>query len=249
MQSKNPLSIQLWSLRDYASENYLDVFKVAAEAGFKAVEMWPSDKASPQEIADAAKKHGLTVSGAHIGMDRLRADLDGVIEEAKTVGYRHVICPFLDPKLYATAASCVAIGEEFNQIGEKVREAGLRFSFHNHGAEFRTVEGKYALDWALEACEPRNVGLELDCDFVHTDGPGGAAYLRQQGARAELVHLKDGTKDGETPLAQGDADLEGAVAVAREIGAAAWFVAEHGLWKRGDEEKIREARERLEKFV
>lgn len=243
---KNPLSIQLWSLREFGGEDYTEIIRVAARAGFGAVELWNSTAATPEAIRDTCGELGLAVSASHVGLDRLRSDLDAVIAEAKAIGLQYILCPWLDPEPdLAAVKSCVALGEEFNRIGEAVRQAGLTFGFHNHWAEFTVLDGKYALDWIFESCEPRNVCAQIDTYFAHSAGPGAVEAVRRYGIRCQLVHLKDGNQDEELPLGTGEVDFKAAVEAAEQLGSVDWYAAEHGLFDGSSEEPVKQAYLRL----
>jgi hypothetical protein len=52
----------------------------------------PLAKSKPELTAD-----NLLVSGAHVGIDFLRGNLDQVISDLKLLGARYVICPWIAP--------------------------------------------------------------------------------------------------------------------------------------------------------
>lgn len=216
-----PISIQLWSLRDPINADFAGTLKQIAALGYAGVETAGFGNLGAEDAAAAVKDAGLRCSGMHVGLDRLRSDLHQVVLEARLMETRDVICPWVHPSLLSDRASCERFGSELDVIGEALRCYGLRFHFHNHGAELALVDGRPALDWILDAAAPRNLGCQVDVYWVHVGGKCPAAFLREQGRRVRLIHLKD-----EWEIGSGPVDFQAVFEAVDAIGAAEWFVVE-----------------------
>jgi sugar phosphate isomerase/epimerase len=109
------------------------------------------------------------------------------------------------------------VGKSLEPIAAKVKEAGIRFAYHNHAHEF---EGD-GLDKFYAATDPELVLAELDLAWVHIGGQDPAAYLRKMGKRAPLVHLKDydpNEKPQWRPAGTGVLDFDSILAACDELG-------------------------------
>ncbi|MDR2675938.1 MAG: sugar phosphate isomerase/epimerase, partial [Opitutaceae bacterium] len=218
-----PIALQMWSLRDDMQKDFAATVAAVAQAGYAGVELAGYGNLDAAGAAAALKNAGLRAAGMHTGIARLRDELPQVIDEARLLGARNVICPWLPPAAFSSPGGCERIGEELNAIGAKLRAAGLRLGYHNHAAEFAPpVGGRAVFDWLLDASEPRNLAAELDVYWAHVAGKNPVDFIREQGRRITLLHLKD-----EKELGLGPVDFE---AVFRAVDAAApaieWLIVE-----------------------
>ena len=115
------------------------------------------------------------------------------------------------------------LADRLDRIGERLRSHGLRFAYHNHDFELADGEDRLA---AMLARAADHLALELDVFWADHAGFDPAAYLRDQGRRVLLVHLKDGRHQplAHTPLGDGDLELGPAIAAALETGVEALYV-------------------------
>lgn len=218
---KIPVSLQLWSVRESVQTDFAATVTEVAKMGYAGVETAGLGNMDAAQAAEVLKEVGLKVSGMHVGIAALRSDLSKVASEAHLLGSRHVICPYFPRELFRSAAACQAIGEELNEIGARLRAFDLRFSYHNHAFELEMIEGRRGFDWLLDAAEPRNLGCEADVYWVHTGGKNPAAFIREQGRRIQLLHLKD-----EAEIGGGPVDFPEVFAAADAIGSVEWYVIE-----------------------
>ncbi|MDD2762838.1 MAG: sugar phosphate isomerase/epimerase [Opitutaceae bacterium] len=240
---KPPVALQLWSLRDDCQKDFATTVAAVAKAGYRGVELAGYGNLDAPGAAQAIARAGLKVSGMHVGLPRLRSELAQVIKEARLFGTRQLICPYRPKEDYASAAACQDIGAELNAIGAALRGEDLKFSFHNHAAEFATVDGRRVFDWILDAAEPRNLHCQLDVYWAHVGGKDPAAFIREQGRRIELIHLKD-----ETELGLGPVNFTEVFAAADAIGAVEWYVVEQEKYHHAPLESVRLCFEQLQRW-
>ncbi len=237
---KIPLSLQLYSVRGDTATDFAGTVAAVAKMGYPAVELAGYGNLDAKGAKAALDAAGLKVSGVHAGIDAMRNDFDRVVNEALYFGTREVICPWWHPQQYLSAAACSRIGEELGSIGAALRAFGLRLSFHNHAAEFAVVEGRTVLDWILSAAAPRDLSSELDVYWAHVGGVPPEKFLRDQGARVRLLHLKDAKEIGLGPV-----DFTQVFAAAESIGAVEWYVVEQEWYNHAPMESVRRCYEQL----
>jgi len=241
--NKIPLSLQLYSLRDDTKLDFAATVAAVAQIGYTGVELAGYGNLDAPAAKAALDTAGLRVSGMHVGIAALRADLNKCLAEALLFGTRHVICPHWPPALYHSGAACTRIGEELGAIGATLRAHGLQLSFHNHAAELATVDGRRVFDWLLDAAAPRDLGCEADVYWLHVAGKNPAAFLREQGRRVHLIHLKD-----ETELGLGPVDFAAVFAAVEAVGATEWYVVEQEKYNHAPLESVRLCFEQLKRW-
>jgi sugar phosphate isomerase/epimerase len=220
--NKLPIALQMWSVRDEMHNDFAATAAAIAKMGYAGVELAGCGNLSATAAAAALKTAGLRTAGMHVGVDRLRAEIPRLIAEAQLFGTRNIVCSSWPAGQFTTAAACERIGEELNAIGATLRAAGLRLGFHNHAAEFAPpVENRAAFDWMLDASEPRNLGVELDVYWTQVAGKNPAAFMREQGRRVTLLHLKD-----EKELGLGPVDFENVFRAVDTADALEWLIVE-----------------------
>lgn len=240
---KIPVSLQLYSIRDLTKADFSAAAAQVAAIGYTGVELAGYGNLDAKGARAALDAAGLKVSGMHVGMKALRGEFQKVVDEARVVGTRDVICPWWQPEELSSRAAVEKIGEELNLVGARLRAEGLRFSFHNHGTEFKVFEGRPAMDWLLGAAEPRNLLGEVDVYWVHFAGYSPAKFIRDQGARIPLIHLKD-----EKELGLGPVDFTEIFSAAESVGAVEWYVVEQEAYNHAPIASVRLCFEQLRKW-
>ena len=240
---KIPIALQLYSVREATQTDFAGTIAAAARIGYTGVELAGYGNLDAPGAKAAVTAAGLKVSGMHAGINALRGDLGTVVSDALLFGTRNVICPWLPPAHYLSAAACQHIGEELGGIGAALRAFGLRLSFHNHASELAVVEGRSVFDWILSAAAPRDLAAELDVYWSHVGGCPPEKFIRDHGARVPLLHLKD-----EKELGLGPVDFTKVFAAAESVGAVEWYVVEQEQYNHAPLESVRRCFEQLKQW-
>lgn len=203
-----PIGLQLYSVREDLARDYAGALKRVAAIGYREVEAAGFYNRSASDVKRMMSDAGLRCVSAHYSLADLLKSTDATIAYAKTLGLEYVICsaPWsADPArlekypggswqgiLHAmTLEDWKWNADQFNQLGCKMQEAGLKFGYHNHTMEFRKEEGGTGYQVLLEDTDPRCVTLELDCGWAIAGGQDPAKILRRYPGRFAMLHLKD----------------------------------------------------------
>ena len=200
-----PIGLQLYSVRDLLPKNYEGTLQQLGAMGYREVEAAGFFGHSPSEVKQAMANAGLNCVSAHYPLRDLLPMLEEVIQFGKDAGLKYIVCasPWLkDPSRVKDPGSRAARdamtlddwrwnAEQFNDIGERVNAAGLRFAYHNHTAEFRSENGLVFYDELLRATDPAKVTMEMDCGWVIVGGKKPADYLSRYPSRFSMLHVKD----------------------------------------------------------
>jgi sugar phosphate isomerase/epimerase len=119
------------------------------------------------------------------------------------------------------------VADEVNESFANARARGMALGYHNHWWEFETRHsGKSAHELLLALLEPE-IFAELDTYWARVGGRDPAQVVTELGARARLLHLKDGPADGPkspmTAVGDGVLDFQAIVAASDTV---CWHIVE-----------------------
>ncbi len=193
--------------------------KRVAAVGYQAVELSPIGKVPLADLKKGLDDFGLKCPSGHYMLPDLLTKLEQHVDAAKQVGqeYMVVTVPWVaDPSRFKADPAGGQMGfflaviqgltlddwkwnaEQFNRVGEQVKEAGLQLAYHNHNFEFKSYGSTTGYDEFIRLTDPDLVKLELDCGWVTVAGHDPVAYLTKYPDRYRLLHIKDFRK-GFTP--------------------------------------------------
>ncbi len=155
-----------------------------------------------KEMKEILDDTGLEIVGSHINPLRLEL-LDGILEYHAAIGNRQIGCdieffPYND--MDYLKARC----EYMDRVGEKCREYGLRYYYHNHYMEFQRFGGVTVYDYIMEHTDPSLVFAEMDLYWIARGGQYPLDYIRRYRNLIILIHQKDFPADAPQPLCMYD---------------------------------------------
>lgn len=190
------LGLQLYTLRSTIPNDPKAVLKKVAEFGYKEVEAYSYKDGNIfgmgyKEFGAYVKGLGMKVSSGHYGIDVIRGDWEKAVLDAKAIGQKYMVCPYLTDNERRTLDDYKKRCEELNRAGEICNKHGIRFGYHNHAFEFQEMEGKLPYDLMLENLDPKKVAMELDIFWVVNAGFDPIKYFEKYPGRFEQWHVKD----------------------------------------------------------
>ncbi|NUQ04711.1 MAG: sugar phosphate isomerase/epimerase [Anaerolineae bacterium] len=184
------LGVQLYTLREPCASDFHETLRHVAAMGLRVVETAGLHGQSPTTVRGWLDDLGLSAPAAHVGLDFETGEVGPLIEEARAMGYETLVLPWVGREQYADGWDGFA--RRLEPIARKLREAGLRFAYHNHDFEFeRAADGRVGLDVLFETADPDLVEAEIDTYWVQYAGLDPAAYISKYAGRVPYVHLKD----------------------------------------------------------
>ena len=203
-ESPDRLGVQLYVLRDMLAKDFDGTLAKVAALGIKNVEFAGFYKRTAKQVREALSKTGLTATGAHCLLASMSDD-----EVHRTIGFCHEVgMPYMIAAVPSIKpnASGKSVGnpfenigledfrwsaDRFNAIGRKVREAGMRFAYHNHNIEARKYGSITGFDEIIRLTDPSVVALEFDTGNFIAGGGDPYPYLAKFPHRFELAHVKE----------------------------------------------------------
>jgi len=192
--SNSILAAQLYTVREFTKtpQGVAETFKKVKAIGYEAVQISAFGPVDPKEVKQMLEGEGLTCCITHIGYDRLTEDLPAVIDQHYLWDCKNVAIGSMPGEFVEDGLDGIKrFAEVANEIGRKLHEANLTFSYHNHSFEFARVEGKTMLDLIYDTTDPRYVQAEIDTYWIQHGGGDPAAWILKMKDRMPVVHLKD----------------------------------------------------------
>jgi sugar phosphate isomerase/epimerase len=238
------LAAQLYTIRDFTqtAADFAASLKKISGIGYTAVQVSAIGPIPHQQVKTILDDLNLTICNTHISYDRLWHHLDSVIEQHHLWNCKHVAIGSM-PAQYREAgeAGFKRFAEEANKVGEKLRQANLTFSYHNHSFEFVRFGQRTGLDIIYEASDPRYLQAELDTYWVQHGGSDPAAWIRKLKQRMPVVHLKDmvidDNKQTMAEVGEGNLNWPAILAACREA-EVEWYAVEQDICQRNPFESL-----------
>lgn len=223
------IAVQMYTLREHAAEDLDGTFWRLSDIGYKHVEFAGYYGNSVEDVAAMLQRHDLTAPASHIPYSDFESRFDGVIEDARTLGFEWLIVP-MAPVRNVSADEASEIIARLDTFGRKATEAGFKFAYHNHSVEFDTTfdDGTTLFDRMLSGTDANNVKFELDAFWARAGGHDPAEILRNHGDRVRLVHIKDAASDDasrDVPFGEGSLDWN-AILEASDAAGVEYYVVE-----------------------
>jgi sugar phosphate isomerase/epimerase len=227
---KPGIALQLYTMRDPAKKDLPGTLKKCREMGWEYVQWSGMPDMPAEEIRAALDTAGLKAISAHVSLESFEQDFDKALKFWKTVGVKYLGPGGMMKDCQDSLQAWLGGAKRFDAVGAKLREAGIRLSYHNHSSEFEKFDGdpRCKLDILMEATKPENLFAELDLAWVMHGGADPAAYIRKFKNRCLDVHAKD-MDAGKTvkfqPLGKGCLNWKDIFAAGKESGVE-WYVYE-----------------------
>jgi len=226
-----PVALQLYTVREEMRRDFVGTLEKVAEIGYAGVEFAGFGGLPASKIKNLLDRLNLKAVGSHTDVCMLKDKLNEVIEYNLEIGSSYIICPWAE---YFTKQDYIDAARFYNRIGEKCREKGLNFAYHNHDLELDFFDGERGLDIIYRETEPELVKAEIDTYWVKYAGVDPVGYVRKYTGRCPLVHLKDMEDEkskNTTEVGEGILDI-GALIKASEEAGTLWLVVEQDTFKR-----------------
>jgi len=243
----DPLGVQLYMVGSELQSDVNGTLKKIRAIGYQHVESFSLAGLTAPEFRKALDDADLKCHSSHLMLNA--KDLSPVFAQANALGAKYAVSSILLPfneqvQMTEIVSKLSQLGlDDFkrmaamaNQIGQKAKEAGLQYAYHNHNFEFKDYGGQTGYDLLLEQTDPELVKLELDCGWMTVGGQDPVAYFKKYPRRYRLFHAKDfvALKPSNsldptqhpaiTEVGSGKIDWHSLVAAARAAGVEFYYV-------------------------
>ncbi len=226
-----PIALQLYSIRDDCAEDLPGTLKAVAEMGYEGVEFAGYHGYSAPELRQMLEDLGLTVAGAHVGLDNLLGeDLEATIAFNQALGNQFLIVPGVEEERRNSRAAALETAQLFNEISAKLRSHDMWVGYHNHYAEFEPLEGETFFDIFFSNTDA-DVVMQLDVGHALHGGADPTDVVKRYPGRARTVHLKEWDPANEGALiGEGNVPWEDLFRACETVGGTQWYIVEHEVY-------------------
>jgi sugar phosphate isomerase/epimerase len=189
---KFPVALQLYSVRDDMENDFEGTLRKVKAMGYDGVELAGLYGNKPAaEIKRICDEVGLEPISAHIALELMEEDPEGMLSHCKQIGCKQVVIPFLCKERRPGTENFSVVPESAYVLGNICKSMGLLLAYHNHEFEFMMLDGKYALDVLYDSVPADLLQVQLDTCWAKVAGVDPVAYIKKYAGRAYTVHLKD----------------------------------------------------------
>src|SRR5579864_4745629 len=93
------IGVQLYTVRDQMKADFDGTIAKVAQIGYKEVEFAGYFDRTGQQVRAVLDKNGLSAPSTHVQYDELDEKFPSVLETAKAIGLKYVICPWIPEEL------------------------------------------------------------------------------------------------------------------------------------------------------
>ncbi len=210
---KEPVGLQLYSLRGEFTQNVPATLDKVKGFGIKNVELAGTYNFSPEKFKQMLDERGLKPISGHFPFDRYRTNAEGIAHDAKTLGLQYAGCAWIPHTGEFDEKECRDAIAVFNQAGEVLAKHGIKLFYHAHGFEFQPHGQGTLLDLMMAETNPKFVNFQMDVFWVVHPGQDPVKLLQKYGKRWQLMHVKDMKKGVPTGVLTGKSDVTNDVTV------------------------------------
>ena len=187
-----PIAFQLYSVRREIEKDFEKTIHKLADMGFEGVETYalPANLTVPQ-AAKVFKECGIKVISMHTELP-LGDQQEKIVQAAEAYHCDHVIyAGWPQGEKYKNLDAIKKTAETYHESASFLKSKGIHFGLHNHWWEFEMVDGVYPFYYLLEHADPK-IFFEIDTYWAKTSGQNPIKIVKDFGARAPFLHIKDG---------------------------------------------------------
>lgn len=199
--TRRPIGIELYSVRTELSRDLPTTLKTVAKIGYEAVEFYSPyfnwSLPFAKEVRTLLDDLGLKCLSTHNGFQSLTAGdtMTKAIELNQILGARQIILASA-PGGTQGIEGWKRLCERLTAATNELKPHGLTTGYHNHGSEWKPVDGGQRIMDVIAANTPREFVLQLDVGTCVESGADPVAWVQANPGRIKCVHLKDWAPEG-----------------------------------------------------
>jgi sugar phosphate isomerase/epimerase len=231
-----PIGCQTYPVRKMIAQDFPGTIKQLADAGFQRVELCSPvgyadggfgglAKYKGAELRKILNDQGVTCESSHFSIQELRKDQADRIAWAKDAGLTQMLVPSLDGPRNPTMDDVKRAADEYNKMGDKAAQAGIRQGLHNENFELTTVDGKRTYDLLIELLDPKLVNFQFQISTINR-GYDAAEYFTKYPGRFFSMHVQGWSAPAKkiVPVGQDTLDWKKIFTAAKTGGLKNYFV-------------------------
>jgi len=227
-----PVGLELYSVREALKQDPQGTVRTVAQMGYQAVEFYSPyfewTDAQAKDMRKLLDDLGIHCYSTHNNAEYLSApNIERARDLNLILGCKYLVLAWTDPKTGLDGWKAVA--DTLNSATEKLEPSGLKAGYHNHQAEWATVDGQRPMDILAKNTKP-TVMLQLDVGTCIEGGADPVTWIRANPGRIRSIHCKDWSPDPDKGykvlFGEGKADWKGIFRAAESVGGVEYYLVE-----------------------
>ncbi len=229
---KMEFGAQSYTVREYCrnEKDFAETMEKIAGIGYRFVQLSAIGPIDPARVKSICDMNGLKIILTHNPEGDFLKEPDRLIERHQLYGCAYAGLGYL-PDRYHTPDGPARFADDFGPAAEKLRDAGIRFMYHNHAFEFeRMPDGRTMMEHLLSGIPADLMGVTADTYWLQYGGMDVCGWLERHMDRLYCVHLKDFAVSGfeirMAPVGGGNLDFRRIIAMLRDGGVTEYALVE-----------------------
>ncbi|HZJ82211.1 MAG TPA: sugar phosphate isomerase/epimerase [Clostridia bacterium] len=193
---KLSVGLQIYSVRDDAEKDLRGTLEKVKAMGYEGVELAGLYGHKPSEVKAMLDEIGLVPVSAHVPLEDMLEDPEGVIGDYVDMGFKFIAVPHLHEEQRPGTSGFAQTIKDIESVAIVAKDLGIQMLYHNHDFEFVKVDGEYGLDILYDSISEDLLKTEIDTCWVNVAGEDPVEYVKKYSGRAPVVHLKDFVMSG-----------------------------------------------------
>ncbi|MBR0459130.1 MAG: sugar phosphate isomerase/epimerase [Victivallales bacterium] len=191
MKELKPIGVQLYSLRQAASQDFVKVLKRVADIGYVNVEPAGFWNMRPSVFKKVIDDLGLKIISSHTPWAHEPKELGQLMDIADILGLKNMVCGYRGDD-FKDMDSIKRTADNTRAMMEILQRNGFQLFQHNHDFEFQRLDGRIKYDIYRELVGP-GLKFEIDCFWSTSLGKEDPVEMLKMFAKDTiLLHMKDG---------------------------------------------------------
>ena len=202
MKNTSCIGVTLFNLRDYCKDvaGLDSTLNRVRSIGYENIQVSGVGSIEPEVIKELADKYELSIVATHEAAADLDNDMAGVIAKLKSWECDFTALGFPGKAAWdGTAEGVPALLDKLAKWGTELKEAGVRFGYHNHDIEFEKFNSRILLEQIYTEVPATTLYAEIDVHWVARGGGDPVAWIKKVAGRMPVIHVKDMTIVDRTP--------------------------------------------------
>ncbi|GKX31447.1 AP endonuclease [Vallitalea longa] len=195
--NKPIIAAQLFTVReliaDKSEAEIREVLTKIRKIGYKAIQISGVGEVTPEKaeiFSKIAKELEFDICATHFNIKYMQENIDWVIKIHKMWDCQYAGVGIM-PKEYQQSDKLCEFVDIMNEVGKKLKKAGIQLIYHNHKMEFELKDGQPWLQYLYDNFNSEYVQLELDVHWVQAGGANPVTWINKVAGNMGVMHLKD----------------------------------------------------------
>ncbi|MFL2632278.1 MAG: sugar phosphate isomerase/epimerase family protein [Candidatus Marivariicella sp.] len=225
------LGLQIHSVRPQLLLDFEGTLKKIADIGFKNIEAYGLDasglfieKIKPLVYKKTVNNLGMNLLSTHVNYFDYE-NSEKVVDLCLEAGVKYAIIPSMPENFRKSINQYQRFAEYLNMVGEKFKESGITFGFHNHDYQFQKLENEIPYEILIKETEKELVTFQADLYWMTKGGADPLKFIHKFPGRYKSFHVKDIDLNGNRrSVGSGIIDFEAILNAKKVAGLKDYFV-------------------------